>query len=269
MHEPIKIQPGLAAPPGSVRWMTTPENLHDCPKGMEYLAMVDELQVRQEVDVTEQFMNWESKNHYTVMNKHGEKIYDVVEESNMWFRQCCKQRRGYTMHVIDNFKEEVIRIDRPYKCCNSDNYCWACCPCCAQFSTIEAPIGQTIGTVRQRCACCSPCFYIRDANGRNIFSIEGPCTCCLKCCTFCGKVFRVSSVETGLEVAQITRKWNGYAKDRFTNVDLYGVTFPMDLDVRMKASLMALVFLIDFMHYEEEPDHKKEQRDAKNRPDES
>ncbi|CAJ0918757.1 unnamed protein product, partial [Mesorhabditis belari] len=268
MGEPIKVQPGLQPPPGSVRWMVCPENLHDCPKGMEYLALVDELQIRQEIDVIEQYMSWETKNHYTVLNKQHEKIYDVFEESNMWFRQCCRQKRGYTMHVVDNFKEEVIRIDRPYKCCASDNYCYACFPCCAQHSIIEAPPGKQIGAVRQRAACCSPCFYIRDENGTNVFSIEGPCSCCLKCCTFCGKVFRVFSVETGHEVGRITRKWNGYAKDKYTNVDLYGVTFPMDLDVRMKASFMAVTLLIDFMHYEEESDHKKETKET-NKPQNS
>ena len=36
----------------------------------------------------------------------------------------------------------------------------------------------------------------------------------------------------------------------FTDSDNFGVSFPMDLDVRVKACCLAAVFLIDFMFFE-------------------
>lgn len=38
----------------------------------------------------------------------------------------------------------------------------------------------------------------------------------------------------------------------FTNADTFGVTFPVDLDVKLKAALIGAVFLIDFMFFEQQ-----------------
>ena len=36
----------------------------------------------------------------------------------------------------------------------------------------------------------------------------------------------------------------------FTDAQNFGVTFPIDLDVKMKATLLGATFLIDFMYFE-------------------
>ena len=36
----------------------------------------------------------------------------------------------------------------------------------------------------------------------------------------------------------------------FTDSDNFGISFPMDLDVRMKATLLGALFLIDIMFFE-------------------
>ena len=36
----------------------------------------------------------------------------------------------------------------------------------------------------------------------------------------------------------------------FTDADNFGISFPMDLDVRVKATLLGALFLIDFMFFE-------------------
>ena len=40
-------------------------------------------------------------------------------------------------------------------------------------------------------------------------------------------------------------------KEAFTDADNFGISFPMDLDVKIKATLLGAVFLIDFMFFEE------------------
>jgi len=37
----------------------------------------------------------------------------------------------------------------------------------------------------------------------------------------------------------------------FTKADNFAVSFPIDLDVRMKAVLLGTIFLIDFMYFEQ------------------
>ena len=47
-----------------------------------------------------------------------------------------------------------------------------------------------------------------------------------------------------------SKQWSGLLREAFTDSDIFGISFPMDLDVRMKAVLLAACFLIDFMYFE-------------------
>lgn len=52
-------------------------------------------------------------------------------------------------------------------------------------------------------------------------------------------------------VGKISKQWSGLAKEIFTDADNFGIQFPMDLDVKMKATMLAACFLIDFMYFED------------------
>jgi hypothetical protein len=52
------------------------------------------------------------------------------------------------------------------------------------------------------------------------------------------------------EVGKISKQWSGLLREAFTDADNFGISFPMDLDVRMKAVLLGAMFLIDFMFFE-------------------
>ena len=45
-------------------------------------------------------------------------------------------------------------------------------------------------------------------------------------------------------VGRITKQWSGIGKELFTDADNFGVSFPVDLDVSMKAVVLGCVFLI-------------------------
>lgn len=45
-------------------------------------------------------------------------------------------------------------------------------------------------------------------------------------------------------IGKITKQWSGLGRELFTDADYFSVTFPLSLDVRMKALLFAAVFLI-------------------------
>lgn len=49
---------------------------------------------------------------------------------------------------------------------------------------------------------------------------------------------------TGEKVGKISKQWSGFAREVFTDADFFGITFPLDLDVRMKAVLLGATFLI-------------------------
>lgn len=53
------------------------------------------------------------------------------------------------------------------------------------------------------------------------------------------------------QVGRISKQWTGLVKEAFTDADNFGITFPMDLDVKMKAVVLGACFLIDFMFFEQ------------------
>ena len=60
----------------------------------------------------------------------------------------------------------------------------------------------------------------------------------------CPSVVQVLSRDGGTQVGKISKKWSGLGREAFTDSDNFGINFPMDLDVRMKAVMLGAVFLI-------------------------
>ena len=67
---------------------------------------------------------------------------------------------------------------------------------------------------------------------------------------FPNRYFQVLSADGDTEVGKITKQWSGLGKEMFSDAENFGVSFPIDLDVKMKAVLLAAVFLVDFMFFE-------------------
>ena len=57
-------------------------------------------------------------------------------------------------------------------------------------------------------------------------------------------IFQVYSKDGETPVGQIRKQWSGIIKEYFTDTDNFGITFPMDLDVNVKATLIGACFLI-------------------------
>ncbi len=210
----------------------------------------------------------------------GQEFFHAKEDTDCCTRNCCGPTRPFGMVIKDNNDQEVMYLDRPLRC-QSCLY-----PCCLQSLDVQAPPGNTIGTVEQVWSLCSPRFDIRDQNGDVVLTIEGPWLTY----SICGDVefqvrkldmlllrfrssdsfstgiefsfrshirvlatrplFQVLSPDGSCEVGKISKQWTGLAREVFTDADNFGISFPMDLDVRMKAVLIGAMFLIDFMFFE-------------------
>lgn len=48
----------------------------------------------------------------------------------------------------------------------------------------------------------------------------------------------------GVQVGKITKQWSGLTRELFTDADFFGINFPIDLDVRIKAVLLGACMLI-------------------------
>jgi len=212
----------------------------NCPPGLEYLAMLDQVLIQQKVELLEAFSGFETNNKYSIKNTMGQKIFSAKETSNCCSRQCFGALRSFEMKLKDNSENEVIHLSRPLAC----NSC--CFPCCLQEMEVFSPPGNFIGSVNQQWSLCSPKFVVKDGAGETVLLIEGPF------CTFsmCGDVkFKVLSLD-GQKVGKISKQWTGFVREAFTDADMFGINFPMDLDAKIKAVLIGACLLIDFMFFE-------------------
>lgn len=48
----------------------------------------------------------------------------------------------------------------------------------------------------------------------------------------------------GTQVGRISKQWSGLTREIFTTADFFGINFPIDLDVRMKAVMLGACMLI-------------------------
>ncbi|KAF5291764.1 hypothetical protein FQA39_LY14252 [Lamprigera yunnana] len=212
------------------------------PPGLEYLSMIDQLLVNQTVEMLEVFSGLEMANKYKIKNSVGQMVYYAKEESGCCSRNCCGALRKLEVRIVDNTSRHVIHLRRPFAC-------QACCfPCCLQKMEVCAPPGVTIGYVEQNWNPIFPSFSIKNASDDVVLTIKGPC--CTSSCCFSDVKFRVLSANGSTKVGKIYKQWSGALKETFTDADNFVITFPLDLDARMKAVLLGACFLIDMMYFE-------------------
>ncbi|CAB1341235.1 unnamed protein product, partial [Coregonus sp. 'balchen'] len=169
---------------------------------------------------------FESNNKYEVRNAMGQNVFYAVEENDCLSRQCCGPLRSFTIKVLDNFGQEVITVTRPLKCMS----CFF--PCCLQELEVQAPPGNTVGYVVQQWHPFSPKFIIENEHREPIVTMD--------------------EVD---KIGKISKQWTGLLREAFTDADNFGIQFPMDLDVKMKAVMIGACFLVDFMFFESGNQH--------------
>ncbi|XP_077863565.1 phospholipid scramblase 1-like [Saccoglossus kowalevskii] len=217
---------------------------------MYALADLEQIVVHQKVELLEVLTGYETINRYILKNQEGEQLYYAEEESGACMRMCCGNNRSFIIHISDNSGNEVMRVSREFKC--FAGCCWcADVDCCAFEVCVEAPVGTPVGYVRQAKSFWKPHYQILDVFKDHILTTWGPCCgfqaiCCRGDIDF--KVYERSNKSA--TIGKISKQWAGVVRDFFTDADNFGVFFPRDMDINMKATLIGATFLIDFMYFE-------------------
>uniref|UniRef100_F7DWS8 Phospholipid scramblase n=3 Tax=Cercopithecinae TaxID=9528 RepID=F7DWS8_MACMU len=235
---PVQNQPGR---PAGALWMPAPPPPLNCPPGLEYLSQIDMILIHQQIELLEVLFSFESSNVYEIKNSFGQRIYFAAEDTNFCTRNCCGRSRPFTLRITDNVGQEVITLERPLRC----NCC--CCPCCLQEIEIQAPPGVPVGYVTQTWHPFLTKFTIKNQKGEDVLKISGPC---IVCSCFAGVDFEITSLDEQIVVGRISKHWSGLLREAFTDADNFGIQFPRDLDVKMKAVMIGACFLIDYMFFE-------------------
>ena len=243
---PVMVQPGMVPTSQFPAPAQNPIHgfQHNVPQTLEYLATLDQVLVKQKVELLEAFTDFETKNRYHILDPQGRQIFYAKESTDCCTRQCCGSIRPFDMKLKDGNDQEIIHFQRPLAC-------GSCCfPCCLQSLEVESPPGNVIGSVKQKWSIWIPKYNIKDETGKTVYYIEGPCC---TCSCFGGDVdFKIyNEVDHGKEVGRISKKWSGLAKEYFTDADNFGISFPPGASGKMKATLLGACMLIDFMYFEQ------------------
>ena len=195
---------------------------------MEKLTALDTLIIQQRKEWGEILTGWETKNKYVVLNEAGEEVYFAAEEGGFFlFRIFLKGLRPFTIHILENHGNTVLRLERSFR---------------LYFHKLEvlSRENRRLGTVEKRFSVLRRVYSVYDETGQERFQLFGPV---LRPWTFLIR-------KNGEEIGRITKKWSGVLKESFADADNFGVTFPAELSVTDKSILLGAVFLVDFVHFE-------------------
>ncbi|XP_063806491.1 phospholipid scramblase 3-like [Pseudophryne corroboree] len=201
------------------------ERLPITPPGLEYLVQVSQFHVNQT-----QTSLWESHCIYDVISPDGLLVYGGIQH-----REFC----GPTMDVrIHNTQgHNVLNLLLPSDFCSWDT-----------TLQISDSSGNLLGYIEKNLASFTTSFNILNPFHQICLKVKGPGW---------GEDFmsdanyQVVSADKSVSVGLITRVWRGFSKEVFNPTDNYVVQFPHDLDVTMKAMLLACTMFIDLLLHEE------------------
>ena len=195
---------------------------------MERLSSISSLVVSQQKEWGEILTGFETTNRYTISDVSGNRLYLAAEEAGStllrWF---LKALRPFTIAVLTENGQVVLRVVRPFRFYFH------------RAEVVDAK-GQSLGVIEKRFSVLRRIYSVLDSSGAEVFQLLGPI---LHPWTF-------EIRKDGVEYGKITKKWSGLLKEGFTDADNFGVMFPAEWDVKLKALFLGAVFLIDFVHFE-------------------
>ena len=200
--------------------------------------------VKQKMKTMEMLTDWESKNKYDISDGAGQELFKATENSDTLERQCFGAYRAFEMMIEDLQGNVHMCLTRPFDCCS-------------QQMEVCSPPGNPIGSINQEWTMITPRYTVKDQGGNVAFIIEGPNEFCI---CGCGNdvEFIVYTPDGSTQVGKISKKWTGLLQEAWTDYDVFGISFPVNLDVTKKALLLGATFLIDYNFFERSGDGKSQ-----------
>lgn len=234
------------------------------------LRNLDTFLIRQEVEEFETISNVETSNSYIVLGAANQSVrvrYVVVEDSSFISRWFLGNKRPFTLKVVsvplndmnatgrDEFTGNAVNqrllnlpavftIERPWRC-------WA------QQIIVKDGTGRLLGTVTQDlCQCFTRNFTIRDHNSCPVLRAHQG----MSVMSFLGisprwnwelRDLREGIGSSNTIVGDLRKQWAGLMQELLTDADNFNVTFHNELNAQLKVLVLAAVFLIDFMYFED------------------
>jgi len=243
-----------------VQWMAKKVAEVKCPPGMEILAGMTSIHLKQKIDMLEVITGWQVKNKFRLTDPEtGQIVGFFREESTCCQRQCCKNGRTFTADIVGENDTTIFKLTRPCHC-----MCFCCTKACDGFCGQEITVldsrDQMVSQIRQLDSNCCICLAdwilsIPDESGSEKYRLEnGVCkaTCCEVpadgCCN--DKYLHINDAN-GSRVGEVVKKWRGCATECCTPADALLITFPDDARPQDKAAIIGAVLLSDYNLWEQ------------------
>ncbi|OCT90936.1 phospholipid scramblase 3 [Xenopus laevis] len=193
------------------------------PPGLENLVQMDEIRIKQTRRST-----FQSYCTYDLLAPNGALLYQAEER-----RECCGPR--IDVSVQNPHGQHVLLLLLPSSYCSWETQL-----------QVSSGSGTLLGFIDRSWSTMN--FTILTPTGEKSLKVQGP--------GWGGGFmsdanFQVIMYNSQAALGLITRVWRGMKKEFMSPNDYYTVKFPRDLDVKVKALLVACTIYIDFLHYEE------------------
>mmetsp|Transcript_5587 Transcript_5587/g.11374 ORF Transcript_5587/g.11374 Transcript_5587/m.11374 type:complete len:283 (-) Transcript_5587:162-1010(-) len=198
----------------------------------------------------------------------------ALEQSSFCMRCCWRDGRAMNINVSQGGEAGGSPIIDYAKPCGCPLNLWIPlgedgieCPCCCLLPELTTVVDGHELKSQYICdgyCCVSKFAYLED--GQEVYRLK-PDTCCFGCCPKCkcgggrrpaipyffydANNDRITDGEGDDDrQPQIRKVYTGMAKECCTTADTFAVFFPRDADVKRKAGLLGLTFLLDFTVFE-------------------
>ncbi|XP_073530759.1 phospholipid scramblase 1-like [Phyllobates terribilis] len=216
-NEPVQTQPQLT---GAVSpW--TPAPAPSSLQGLEYLSQVSQMLVQ--LKSTGLLLRC-TRLIFDIKNSMGQQVYTVTEDFNCLLQYMFMGYRSFTRRISDNTGGLVMEVYKPFEC-----------PIFPYCQTTKAEVKTASGVpmayiVKGK----NPWFLtfkILNENSEEVLKITAT-----SCFSFSNIYLKVTTIQENTEVGMIVIERN------FSTLKFH-VRFSLDLDVKMKAAILATCLL--------------------------
>ncbi len=167
---------------------------------MEGLFKQDVVLVRERVGY------FKAANAYDLFDEQGQKIGEVLEDVPGFCKKVLKFTKWktmlpFTVNFLDAAGNRLLTIKRPFTFFRSN-------------ISVYDHDGRPLGMYRQKFKLLKPEFHLIDASGNQFATLKGD---------WKGWNFTLEDFS-GVELAKVTKKWAGIAKEMFTSADNYVIS---------------------------------------------
>lgn len=220
-------------PISTMDWISTPRSQLNVLSGTHFLAGVEQLEIQRIINFNGLFGLSGNKKQYRVKVPKGETIFLATESRADNEESYICRVADFTLIFLDQAGETAFVIKK--------NPVWKYMPGPVHKLTVSST--DLIGSVEQNFSILGPSFTVYDPSRKPLCNIYGPNAC--SCCMYKESQFQIISIDGSHQMASLMHQWNNTIHD-YT----FLLTFPLDLDIRLKSLLLGASFLMEHLYFE-------------------